>query len=744
MATNKRASDYGRSVVDYVSESDLKSALETVTPQGQAETDWMLPMSDPTAEKQTQEGELQRLLNLKSFMLLDAEKEEAFDKLTQEAKEIFGVPTSLISLIDFGRQFFLSKAGSEATETTRAASFCGYTIQNKEGLLVVPDAKKDNRFKDGELVNSGPKTRFYAGAALVSPEGEKLGAFCLNGSEPRPQGLNDMEKDKLKEYAAKTMEIMVERRKRLRDTLSADNINVELRNHAAVATSLGDILYMEHDLYTAMRLYQESVQTIMYEEGKGQAKVPKDRQETMLNLLSQLSQDNISQVEKTKLMSQVVAMFEKENGQTVPVDGVVDGISGLFHLRPTMRNASTRVLPGLVFSDVFKIDMRPIFASVKQDKTPLEELDFTVPIEECTKATLFNMGQIQYHWQNQETAMQFFHLAASVSHKISPLAFDPVDISCINNMAQIHLQCGQPEDALKMLREALDRGSKTLAAMYRHSEAEHGDEEHVVSMNVEEKDAYRTHRLRRKLARTLINISHVLFHKADYEGAMASLRDAVPLIDRRTMTGRSLSAIWYNMSLILHRQGKSSLSLAYMNKFLEASLKLNLPDHLQTGDGMHHKAVLLFEAGKIDEAMEPINEAIRLRIMHVGEKSSCVAESEELKGKLLLAQQKYDEALGCMTKTLSLGGGGEMNLEVAQTMLDMGRAYHSKGDTRAALATYAKVLEWARSFFGPNHAFVARIAGIVAAIQPQAGVMGERPNKRFKDGQQALSGLAAS
>jgi hypothetical protein len=99
------ASTFGRSVVDYVTAEELERALQTVTPQGAAKEDWVLPIPDPGCEEQTPEQELQRLLTLKSYMLLDSEKEEEFDKLTQEAREVFGVPTSLISLIDFGRQF---------------------------------------------------------------------------------------------------------------------------------------------------------------------------------------------------------------------------------------------------------------------------------------------------------------------------------------------------------------------------------------------------------------------------------------------------------------------------------------------------------------------------------------------------------------------------------------------------------------------------------------------------------------
>jgi hypothetical protein len=77
----------------------------TATPQGIASNDWMLPVPDPEAEEQTIEGEMDLFVALNSYYLLDADNEEAFEKLTEEAREIFGVPTSLISLIDLGGSF---------------------------------------------------------------------------------------------------------------------------------------------------------------------------------------------------------------------------------------------------------------------------------------------------------------------------------------------------------------------------------------------------------------------------------------------------------------------------------------------------------------------------------------------------------------------------------------------------------------------------------------------------------------
>ena len=76
-------------------------------------------------------------------------------------------------------------------------------------MLVVPDATQDFRFRDNPLVTSGIEIRFYAGAALVSPEGYKLGTLCIISPNPRPEGLSQGQQTILHELAAMVVSAMV-------------------------------------------------------------------------------------------------------------------------------------------------------------------------------------------------------------------------------------------------------------------------------------------------------------------------------------------------------------------------------------------------------------------------------------------------------------------------------------------------------------------------------------------------------
>jgi hypothetical protein len=178
--------------------------------------EWTLPLVDEaTTEPQSMEEEMKRLEVLNSYFVLDSEGEEAFDRITKLGAKLFDVPICLISLIDLGRQWFLSKVGVEADETARKHSMCAHVILNKYKMLVIPDASKDFRFKDNPAVTDGLKVRFYAGAALVSPEGYKLGTVCVVSPDVRPQGLSSKEQGMLHDLAAMTISSMVARRNRL-------------------------------------------------------------------------------------------------------------------------------------------------------------------------------------------------------------------------------------------------------------------------------------------------------------------------------------------------------------------------------------------------------------------------------------------------------------------------------------------------------------------------------------------------
>lgn len=125
-----------------------------------------------------------RLRSLHSLGVLGTPAEERFDRVTRLARRLLDMPTALIGLVDADREWMKSVQGMDVSEVPRAEGFCTHALQD-DLVLVVPDTRCDELFRDNPLVamQSGP--RFYAGCPLVMADGARVGALCVLDSELR-------------------------------------------------------------------------------------------------------------------------------------------------------------------------------------------------------------------------------------------------------------------------------------------------------------------------------------------------------------------------------------------------------------------------------------------------------------------------------------------------------------------------------------------------------------------------------
>jgi hypothetical protein len=69
-------------------------------------------------------------------------------------------------------------------------------------VVINKDLLDSDQYAQRTYVRDGPRVRFYAGAALVSPHGAIIGALCVFDHEPRPVGISDEDVAYLEDLAA--------------------------------------------------------------------------------------------------------------------------------------------------------------------------------------------------------------------------------------------------------------------------------------------------------------------------------------------------------------------------------------------------------------------------------------------------------------------------------------------------------------------------------------------------------------
>ncbi|WP_419898174.1 GGDEF domain-containing protein [Roseomonas sp. USHLN139] len=181
--------------------------------------------------------EAARLSELRSYEVLDQACDISFDNIASLAAQLTGCPAAVVNLIDADRQVSMAAHGLPVGELPRGLSFCSHAILTPDQMMVVPDARADERFADNPLVSGPPNVTFYAGVPLVNPQGAALGALCVVDTAPRD--ISESQRAVLRQLAQTVMTTLELRRamNRIR-TLSLTDTLTGLANRAALLDGL--------------------------------------------------------------------------------------------------------------------------------------------------------------------------------------------------------------------------------------------------------------------------------------------------------------------------------------------------------------------------------------------------------------------------------------------------------------------------------------------------------------------------
>jgi len=204
--------------------------------------------------------ERERLKALNEYQVLDTEPEINYDFITELASGICNTPASGIFFIDAHRQWFKSCNGFVISETTWCNKLASQAIDAPDKILAVRDLSEDDWFKENPFDHKGTQLTFYAGAPLVSPQGQVVGVLCV--FDVKPGTLTLEQKQKLLLLASQLI-TMLELRKTTRLLLQKQTdmemAYADLENIAHLAS---------HDLRTPLNNIVSLAQLIKEELGE--------------------------------------------------------------------------------------------------------------------------------------------------------------------------------------------------------------------------------------------------------------------------------------------------------------------------------------------------------------------------------------------------------------------------------------------------------------------------------------------
>lgn len=201
----------GEVVAEYVHRDDPDSLDRLVdllerSAALRVETSYPLPGDEPD-----------RLAAVERYAADRAALDDALDRLTELATELFGVDSAAIGLVEERHEEFIARQNTPVERIDRGDSICTHAILATDPT-VIEDVRADPRFRDEQTLERAG-IGFYAGVPLVTPEGYAIGTVCLFDASPRR--FSDRERRLLELVGEEAMEVMNLRR-RLREAAAGD------------------------------------------------------------------------------------------------------------------------------------------------------------------------------------------------------------------------------------------------------------------------------------------------------------------------------------------------------------------------------------------------------------------------------------------------------------------------------------------------------------------------------------------
>lgn len=152
-------------------------------------------------------NETQRLRVVDILGLDEKAQDPFFDTLAEIARDIYGLPTGLVSIVTESEQRFPAHPGLELDRTPRSFSLCALAVAERAPLLL-HDTHLDLRTANHPVVTGSIMVRSYFGMPIVLSSGFCVGTICALGPEPSipPSDMQLVQHRRLADLAVRFLE----------------------------------------------------------------------------------------------------------------------------------------------------------------------------------------------------------------------------------------------------------------------------------------------------------------------------------------------------------------------------------------------------------------------------------------------------------------------------------------------------------------------------------------------------------
>jgi GAF domain-containing protein len=129
-----------------------------------------------------------RLSSLRTHNIVSAPSERIFAELVELSAHVFGLPVSLLAIVDAEQVVYKASHGLPALRSQpRAETLCAIVVRENKPVVFTDIAATQHPYllPTAALAAQAAGVRFYAGAPLRLSDTYSLGTLCVLGYQPR-------------------------------------------------------------------------------------------------------------------------------------------------------------------------------------------------------------------------------------------------------------------------------------------------------------------------------------------------------------------------------------------------------------------------------------------------------------------------------------------------------------------------------------------------------------------------------